>query len=161
MREAVVHPQWCQFLDLEDDIYGELCVEFFITLTIRKSLCLLGHPVRWVEFRLGGELCNLSYDELARALGVEAKHEDDWEEDATQSFDMNAAFVKFCLPKYRRTKFKSALTTSSTLQPQWRVIVALLARSLYPAYHNPNKITERILLACSCMVDLSSTLHLG
>ncbi|CAL1394566.1 unnamed protein product [Linum trigynum] len=160
MREAVVHPQWRQALDLEDDTYGELCVEFFSTFTIHKILCLLDHPVSRVEFRLGGEIQNLSYDELARALGVEVKHEDEWEEDAIRSFDVNPAFLKFCLPKYRRTKFKSTCTTTSTLQPQWRVIVALLARSLYTAYHNPNKIIERILLACYCMADRSSTMHL-
>ncbi|CAL1370576.1 unnamed protein product [Linum trigynum] len=111
----MVHPQWRQVLDLEDDIYGELCVAFFNTFTIRKTQCLLGHPVCRVELWLGGEGCNLSYDELAIALGVEAKHEDDWEEAAIRSFDVNAAFFKFCLPKYRRTKFKSALTTASTL----------------------------------------------
>ncbi|CAL1394208.1 unnamed protein product [Linum trigynum] len=30
-----------------------------------------------------------------------------------------------------------------------------------PEYHNPNKITERILLAFFCMVDSSRSLHLG
>ncbi|CAI0461793.1 unnamed protein product, partial [Linum tenue] len=36
MRKEVVHPQWRQALDLEDDTYGELCVEFFSTFTIGK-----------------------------------------------------------------------------------------------------------------------------
>ncbi|CAL1406934.1 unnamed protein product [Linum trigynum] len=98
MREVVVHPYWRQALDLKDDTYGELCVEFFNTFTIRKSICLLDRPVRRVEFRLGGELRNLSYDDLTRALGLEAKHDDDWEEGAIQSFDVSAAFMKCCLP---------------------------------------------------------------
>ncbi|CAL1407770.1 unnamed protein product [Linum trigynum] len=40
-------------------------------------------------------------------------------------------------------------------------MLTLVTHSLYPAYHNLNKITERILLACSCMANRSSTLHLG
>ncbi|CAL1388461.1 unnamed protein product [Linum trigynum] len=115
MRETVVQPQWRQLLDIEDDIYGELYVEFFSTFTIHKTQCLLGHPICRVKFQLGREGRTLSYDELAEALGVQAKHEDDWEEDAIRSFDVNAAFMKFCLPQYRRKKFRLTLKLESTL----------------------------------------------
>ncbi|CAL1412071.1 unnamed protein product [Linum trigynum] len=89
----------------------------FSTSTLVKTHTLIGHQVCLVMFLLGGECRILCYDGLARALGVEAKHEEEWEEDAIRSCDMNSAFRKFCLPEHRRTKFRSALTVASNPAP--------------------------------------------
>ncbi|CAL1394944.1 unnamed protein product [Linum trigynum] len=92
IREVVAHPQWRRLLEMEDDIYGELCVEFFSTFTIFTSKSTFSDPRHKVTFHLGGEWNTLTFDELARSLRVYDGCEAEWEEDAIIVFNMNATF---------------------------------------------------------------------
>ncbi|CAL1388996.1 unnamed protein product [Linum trigynum] len=79
MREAMAHPQWRQLLELDDDNYGELCVDFFRTFTISKTMSAFGNRLRTMKFHLGGECRTLTFNGVARAMELDTHLDSEWE----------------------------------------------------------------------------------
>ncbi|CAL1394499.1 unnamed protein product [Linum trigynum] len=82
MKRAVAHPHWCQLLEMEDDTYIELCVEFFTTFLIHQGKDVIGHRDPVIKFRLGALNHKMSFDELVQAMGIEERSGSDFEVDA-------------------------------------------------------------------------------
>ncbi|CAL1379606.1 unnamed protein product [Linum trigynum] len=72
MTRVLPLPQWRQLLTMDEEIFHELCVEFYSTFSHIVPTSKKSRPQ--VEFILGSQLRVLTYDGFAQAMGLDTAH---------------------------------------------------------------------------------------
>ncbi|CAL1394414.1 unnamed protein product [Linum trigynum] len=72
MTRVLYHPLWCQLLTMDEEIFHELCVEFYSTFSHIISASKKSRPR--LEFILGGQPRVLTYDGFSQAMGLDTAH---------------------------------------------------------------------------------------
>ncbi|CAL1360186.1 unnamed protein product [Linum trigynum] len=159
MTGVLGHPQWRQLLTMHEEIYHELCVEFYSTFShivpaSKKSRSR-------VEFMLGGQPLVLTYNAFAQAIGLNTDHITMMERQYTVDFNYQGAFRALCRQEHEQDEFEGSRTNAVRLKTQWRILHTLLTRSVVPNLQSGHLMTNRGLIALYSMRSSAELIHLG
>ncbi|CAL1381523.1 unnamed protein product [Linum trigynum] len=153
-------PQWFELLlTMDEDIFHELCVEFYSTFSHIVPASKKSHPR--VEFMLGGQPRVLTYDGFAQAIGLDTAHMTMTERQYTVDFDYQDAFRALSRLEHEQSEFEGSKTNATKLQTQWRILHTLLTRSVVLTLQVGHLMTTRGLISLYSMRSPPEPIHLG
>ncbi|CAL1389046.1 unnamed protein product [Linum trigynum] len=130
---------------MDEEIFHELCVEFYSTFSHIILASKKSQPR--VEFMLGGQPRVLTYDGFAQAMGLDTAHMTMTERQYMVDFNYQGAFSALCRPEHEQSEFKWRHTNTVKLKTQWRIIHTLITRSVVPSLQSGHLMTNRGLIA--------------
>ncbi|CAL1379099.1 unnamed protein product [Linum trigynum] len=144
---------------MDEEIFHELCVEFYSTFSHIVSAGKKSRPQ--VEFMLGGQPRVLTYDGFAQAMGLDTTHMTMMEWQYTDDFNYQDTFRALCRPEHEPNEFEGSHTNAVKLKTQWRILHTLLTRFVVPSLHSGHLMTNRGLIALYSMRSPAKPIHLG
>ncbi|CAL1412133.1 unnamed protein product [Linum trigynum] len=159
MTEVLSHPRWRQILTMVEEIYYELCVEFYSTFSHIVPASKKIRPR--VEFMLGGQPRMLSYDDFAQAMGLDPTHMTMTERQYSVDFDYQIVFHALSHSEHKSDEFTGSRTNAVKLKNELRILHTLLTHSVVPSSQSGHLMTNRGLVALYSMRSPTEPIHMG